>query len=58
MGKYFPKTGENILLFTGFVFSWARLVDEKESKNPEKILRNAHVDKKGSVVAEKGKWTK
>lgn len=33
-------------------------VDEKESKNPEKILRNAHVDKKGSVVAEKGKWTK
>lgn len=32
--------------------------DEKFNKNPEKILRNAHVDKQGSVVAEKGKWTK
>lgn len=32
--------------------------DVKEDKNPEKILRNAHVDKQGSVVAEKGKWTK
>lgn len=32
--------------------------DRKESKNPEKILRNAHVDKQGSIVAEKGKWTK
>ena len=31
--------------------------DLKESKNPEKILRNAHVDKQGSIVAEKGKWT-
>ena len=32
--------------------------DLKESKNPEKILRNAQVDKQGSIVAEKGKWTK
>ena len=32
--------------------------DLKESKNPEKILRNAHVDKQGSIGAEKGKWTK
>lgn len=32
--------------------------DRKESKNPKKILRNAHVDKQGSIVAEKGKWTK
>ncbi len=32
--------------------------DVMESNNPEKILRNAHVDKQGSVVAEKGKWTK
>ena len=32
--------------------------DVMEEKNPEKILRNAHVDKQGSVVAEKGKWTK
>ncbi len=32
--------------------------DVRVDKNPEKILRNAHVDKQGSVVAEKGKWTK
>ncbi|RAP50442.1 MAG: asparaginyl/glutamyl-tRNA amidotransferase subunit C [Methanosphaera sp. rholeuAM74] len=32
--------------------------DVNEESCPEKILRNAHVDKKGSVVAEKGKWTK
>ena len=32
--------------------------DVKVAKNPEKILRNAHVDKQNSVVAEKGKWTK
>lgn len=32
--------------------------DIMENKNPEKILRNARVDKNGSVVAEKGKWTK
>ncbi|MDO5826359.1 MAG: Asp-tRNA(Asn) amidotransferase subunit GatC [Methanosphaera sp.] len=33
-------------------------LDENEESNPEKILRNAHVDKNNSVVAEKGKWTK
>ena len=32
--------------------------DVMEKKNPEKILRNARVDKNGSVVAEKGKWAK
>lgn len=32
--------------------------DEKIQKDSTKILRNAHVDKQGSVVAEKGKWTK
>lgn len=32
--------------------------DVLKNNNPEKILRNAHVDKNGSVVAEKGKWTK
>ncbi len=32
--------------------------DEKVSKNPDKILRNARVDKKGSIIAEKGKWVK
>ncbi len=32
--------------------------DVSENKNPEKILRNAHVDKNGSIISEKGKWTK
>lgn len=32
--------------------------DENEESTPDKILRNAHIDKQGSVVAEKGKWTK
>ncbi|RAP47566.1 MAG: asparaginyl/glutamyl-tRNA amidotransferase subunit C [Methanosphaera sp. rholeuAM6] len=32
--------------------------DVQKDNNPEKILRNARVDKQGSVVAEKGKWTK
>ncbi|RAP51941.1 MAG: asparaginyl/glutamyl-tRNA amidotransferase subunit C [Methanosphaera sp. SHI613] len=33
-------------------------LDENEESHPDKILRNAHVDKNNSVVAEKGKWTK
>ncbi|MBE6493776.1 MAG: Asp-tRNA(Asn) amidotransferase subunit GatC [Methanosphaera stadtmanae] len=32
--------------------------DVKSPSNPEKILRNTHLDKKGSIIAEKGKWTK
>lgn len=32
--------------------------DVKVKNDPEKILRNTHLDKKGSVIAEKGKWTK
>ena len=32
--------------------------DVQKDNNPEKILRNARVDKQGSVVAEKGKWKK
>ena len=32
--------------------------DVNEQSHPDKILRNAHVDKNNSVVAEKGKWTK
>ncbi|MCD7782050.1 MAG: Asp-tRNA(Asn) amidotransferase subunit GatC [Methanosphaera sp.] len=32
--------------------------DVNEESNPEKILRNAHTDNQGSVVSEKGKWTK
>ena len=32
--------------------------DEGQDKNPEKILRNAHVDEEGNLIAEKGKWVK
>jgi len=32
--------------------------DEAEDKNPEKILRNAHLDENGNLIAEKGKWVK
>ena len=32
--------------------------DDNMESNPEKILRNAHTDKQGSVISEKGKWTK
>lgn len=32
--------------------------DITHKSDSEKILRNAHVDKNGSVVSEKGKWTK
>ncbi|MBE6487935.1 MAG: Asp-tRNA(Asn) amidotransferase subunit GatC [Methanosphaera stadtmanae] len=33
-------------------------IDENEESTPDKILRNAHIDKQRSVIAEKGKWTK
>ncbi len=29
-----------------------------EEKNPEKILRNAHLDEEGNLIVEKGKWVK
>lgn len=32
--------------------------DAAEDKNPEKILRNAHTDEEGNIIAEKGKWVK
>ncbi len=32
--------------------------DIAEEKNPEKILRNAHTDEDGNIIAEKGKWVK
>ena len=32
--------------------------DGAEEKHPEKILRNAHTDEKGNIIAEKGKWVK
>lgn len=32
--------------------------DAGKDKNPEKILRNAHTDEEGNIIAEKGKWVK
>ena len=32
--------------------------DIAEDKNPEKILRNAHTDEEGYIIAEKGKWVR
>lgn len=32
--------------------------DVGEDKDPEKILRNAHTDEDGNIIAEKGKWVK
>ena len=32
--------------------------DIAEAKDPEKILRNAHTDEEGNIIAEKGKWVK
>ena len=32
--------------------------DVGQDKNPEKILRNAHIDEEGNLIAEKGKWVK
>lgn len=31
--------------------------DESHEKNPEKILRNAHIDKDGNLVVKKADWT-
>jgi aspartyl-tRNA(Asn)/glutamyl-tRNA(Gln) amidotransferase subunit C len=32
--------------------------DCAEDKNPDKIMRNAHVDEEGCLIAEKGKWVR
>ena len=32
--------------------------DVAEKKNPEKILRNAHTDEKGNIIADKAKWVR
>ena len=32
--------------------------DIAETKDPEKILRNAHTDEDGNIISEKGKWVK
>lgn len=30
--------------------------DESHEKNPEKILRNAHIDKDGNLIVKKADW--
>ncbi|ADZ09419.1 Asp/Glu amidotransferase, subunit C [Methanobacterium lacus] len=32
--------------------------DIAEAKDPERIMRNAHTDEDGNIIAEKGKWVK
>jgi aspartyl-tRNA(Asn)/glutamyl-tRNA(Gln) amidotransferase subunit C len=32
--------------------------DIAETKDPERILRNAHTDEDGNIISEKGKWVK
>jgi len=31
--------------------------DESKEKNPEKILRNANIDKEGNLIVKKADWT-
>ncbi|WP_295610698.1 Asp-tRNA(Asn) amidotransferase subunit GatC [uncultured Methanobrevibacter sp.] len=31
--------------------------DEAHAKNPEKILRNANIDKEGNLIVKKADWT-
>ena len=31
--------------------------DEAHEKNPEKILRNANIDKEGNLIVKKADWT-
>ncbi len=31
--------------------------DEAHKKNPEKILRNANIDKEGNLIVKKADWT-
>ncbi|WP_407392800.1 Asp-tRNA(Asn) amidotransferase subunit GatC [Methanobrevibacter sp.] len=31
--------------------------DEAHGKNPEKILRNARIDKEGNLIVKKAEWT-
>ena len=31
--------------------------DKAQAKNPEKILRNANIDKEGNLIVKKAEWT-
>jgi aspartyl-tRNA(Asn)/glutamyl-tRNA(Gln) amidotransferase subunit C len=56
----FSKTLENIpdLEETHYIVDNINLTrgDIAESKNPEKIMRNTHVDENGNMIVEKSKW--
>lgn len=58
----FSKALENIpeLEETHYMVDNVNLAREDigRDKNPEKILRNTHVDEEGNVIAEKGKWVR
>lgn len=58
--KKFSKALEDIpeLEETHYIVDNVNLTrtDCGEEKNPEKILRNAVLDEKGNIIAEKSKW--
>lgn len=58
--KKFSKALEDIpeLEETHYIVDNVNLTREDcgEEKNSEKILRNAHVDETGNLIAEKSKW--
>lgn len=58
----FSKTLENIpdLEETHYIVDNINLTrgDFSQTKNPEKLIRNAHVDENGNIIVEKSKWTK
>ena len=60
--KSFSKALENIpeLEETHYIVDNVNLTrdDCGEEKNPQKILRNAHIDEDGNLIVEKGKWVK
>ena len=60
--KSFSKALEDIpeLEETHYIVDNVNLTraDCGEEKNPQKILRNAHLDEDGSLIVEKGKWVK
>jgi aspartyl-tRNA(Asn)/glutamyl-tRNA(Gln) amidotransferase subunit C len=56
----FSKTLENIpdLEETHYIVDNINLTrgDIARAKNPEKIMRNTHVDENGNMIVEKSKW--
>jgi len=60
--KKFKKALEDIseLEETHYIVDNVNLTrpDCGEEKNPEKILRNTHLDENGNIIVEKSKWVK